>query len=225
MGAQRGQPGEPDGHIGEALPPRAPERVGDDDGDVDPAPLRQPGADPGGRRRRGRPAAGRSCPCRCSRCRRRRWPSPGPARVCTMRVRPRAATTRTDSASTAARRVASRSSPAGTSRPSALLTTLDVTTTTSPAARGTRVAAISSARSSPGGTSGSPRTGSTDSTRHLQRFAGQRGGFSRVRHVGAGPRRRARPPPRPPHLRCRRATRRAGRPRRALRRNARRPRR
>ena len=73
-----------------------------------------------------------------------------PCRVRTIVVGPRRATTRTVSAAIAS----SRSSPA-TSRPSDLLTTLLVTTTTSPSDRSTR-GSSRSARSSPGRTSGTP---------------------------------------------------------------------
>ena len=79
-----------------------------------------------------------------------------PCRFSTIRVFPRRATSRTVSASIAASR-----SSASTSRPSALLTIFDVTTTTSPSARATPVATISLAMSAPGCTSPIPGTANT----------------------------------------------------------------
>src|SRR4051812_24205098 len=113
-----------------------------------------------------------------------------PCRVSTMRSGPRRATTRTDSASIARWRAASRSSPGSTatSRPSTLEITLLVTTTTSPSASQGAAAAIAPARSSPGENSGSPGTGWTErpaggsGPRGVPRGAG--GGRGRLR-VGA----------------------------------------
>src|SRR4051812_455310 len=87
-----------------------------------------------------------------------------PCRVSTIRSGPRRATTRTVSASMARCRATSRSVPGGTgtSRPSTLETTLEVTTTTSPSASQGAAAAIAAARSSPGANSGRPGTGWTE---------------------------------------------------------------
>ena len=78
-----------------------------------------------------------------------------PCRVSAIRVSPRLATTRTVSASMASSR------SARTTRPSALLTILEVTTTMSPSARPVAASAISPARSAPTVISGSPPTGRT----------------------------------------------------------------
>ena len=86
-----------------------------------------------------------------------------PCRLTTIRRSPRRATTRTVSSSMACWRTASRatgsSPPTATSRPSALETILDVTTTTSPSSSHVNSAASSAPRSSPGRTSPSPVTG------------------------------------------------------------------
>ena len=79
--------------------------------------------------------------------------STSPCRVSTILVGPRRATTRTDSASMACSR------SVRTTRPSALLTILEVTTRMSPSARPVAAPAISSARSAPAVISGSPPTG------------------------------------------------------------------
>ena len=78
-----------------------------------------------------------------------------PCRVCAIVVAPRRATTRTVSASMAASR------DAVTTRPSALLTILEVITRMSPSRRSGTAPAISAARSAPAVTSGSPATGRT----------------------------------------------------------------
>ena len=79
--------------------------------------------------------------------------STSPCRVSTILVAPRRATTRTDSASMAC----SRST--WTTRPSALLTILEVITRMSPSARLGPASAISPASSAPAVISGSPSTG------------------------------------------------------------------
>src|SRR3954454_9302605 len=104
-----------------------------------------------------------------------------PACVSTMRVGPRRATTRRVSASTGFSRTDARSPSAASSCPSALLTILEVTMTTPPCC--SRAApAISPARSCPGSISGSPTTGSTESTSDLQRGLRERGGRGDIRH-------------------------------------------
>ncbi len=81
-----------------------------------------------------------------------------PCRLVTILVGPRRATVRTASASMDASR-----SPV-TTRPSALLTILDVTTRMSPSRRSGAASLISAARSAPAAISGSPVTGSTASS-------------------------------------------------------------
>src|SRR5205823_413752 len=78
-----------------------------------------------------------------------------PCRVCAIVVGPRLATTRTVSASMACSR------GTVTTRPSALLTILEVTTRMSPSRRSGTASAMSAARSAPAVTSGSPVTGMT----------------------------------------------------------------
>src|SRR4051794_30137367 len=118
-----------------------------------------------------------------------------PCRVSTIRNGPRRATTRTVSPSMARCRAASRSVPGGTgtSRPSTLETTLEVTTTTSPSASHGAAAAIAAARSSPGANSGSPGTGWTEQpaggsgTGGVQGGPGQRGRGLRGGHQQRDP--------------------------------------
>ena len=105
-----------------------------------------------------------------------------------MVVAPRLATTRTVSASMAWSR------GAVTTRPSALLTILEVTTRMSPSRRSGTAAAMSAARSAPAVISGSPVTGMTRDRRQrlipgssqlqgqVERGAGDRRGGGQVAH-------------------------------------------